>query len=192
MNDVINSKYIMLDISANVQLGWLIKNKCIVNEKKYIHRGDFVENMIPLINQILTETYLTLKELDGIIVGVGPGSYIGTRLSIVTAKILALELKIPLFSVSSLFLLSSGFFEQNITPKIYARKGFFYSFSLDNQRIILPENIYSQNVLKNFPNHLLLNADNFKVSPQIIFEHMHQVLNPHYLVPNYYDYNLPV
>ncbi|KND62523.1 tRNA (adenosine(37)-N6)-threonylcarbamoyltransferase complex dimerization subunit type 1 TsaB [Candidatus Phytoplasma phoenicium] len=192
MNDLKNLKYIMLDISANVQLVWLISEKCIIKEKKYIHRMNFVENMMPLIHQILTETNLTLKKLNGIIVGVGPGSYIGTRLSIVTAKILALELKIPLFYISSLLLLSSGFLEQRITPKIYARKDFFYSFSLDNNQIILSENIYQQSFLNNFPNHLILNVDTLKVSPQNILKYMHQITNPHDLVPRYYGYNFQI
>ncbi|MDV3140064.1 MAG: hypothetical protein Q8765_02595 [Sweet potato little leaf phytoplasma] len=40
-------------------------------------------------------------------VGCGPGSYTGTKIGVLTAKLLSLELNIPLFKISSLLLLSS-------------------------------------------------------------------------------------
>ncbi|MDV3166978.1 MAG: tRNA (adenosine(37)-N6)-threonylcarbamoyltransferase complex dimerization subunit type 1 TsaB [Vigna little leaf phytoplasma] len=176
----------MLDVAANVQCVWLITQNNIINQKKYIHRTNFIENMIPLLHQALEEKKISLKEIDGIIVGIGPGSYMGTRLSVVTAKILSLELKIPLFSLSSLLLLSSGYNNKKLTPKIYARQNLFYSLSYEQNKIILPENIYEQSFLDKFSNNLILNEHHLKINPQKIFKKMQKVINPQFLIPSYY------
>lgn len=136
-------KYIILDVSASVQIVILSTKDTIISIKKKTFKQDFVSGMIPLISDILNENKLSLKDLYGIIVGIGPGSYIGSRLSVLTSKILALELNIPLYQISSLLLLSSGYKENILTPKIYAKK-IFYSLSLENNKIILSENIYKK------------------------------------------------
>ncbi|WP_341266554.1 tRNA (adenosine(37)-N6)-threonylcarbamoyltransferase complex dimerization subunit type 1 TsaB [Candidatus Phytoplasma fraxini] len=181
-------KYIILDISANVQIVILSTKDTIISIKKKTFKQDFVSGMIPLISEILNENKLILKDVSGIIVGSGPGSYIGSRLAVLTSKILALELNIPLYQISSLLLLSSGYEYKILTPKIYAKKNFFYSLSLDNNKIVLSENIYAQDFLNNFDNNILLDESNFKISLEKIFFYMKKVLNPSVLIPTYYTH----
>ena len=59
--------------------------------------------MLPAeIEAILTAHGHTLKELTGLVVGMGPGSFTGLRIGLSTAKGLAYGLKLPLVGASSL------------------------------------------------------------------------------------------
>lgn len=53
------------------------------------------QNLLPLIEKILTKNRLTLKDLTGIKVNTGPGSFTGLRVGISVANALAFSLKIP-------------------------------------------------------------------------------------------------
>lgn len=66
------------------------KNKlCNKNQTKYI---------LPMIKQLLIENYITLNEIDIILISKGPGNFIGTRTTIAVAQGLALGLKIPIIA----------------------------------------------------------------------------------------------
>ena len=66
--------------------------------KKNSHSSD----LIPKIHDTLEEGGVSLKELSGIIVGLGPGSFTGVRVAAATAKGLARALNVPLWAISSL------------------------------------------------------------------------------------------
>lgn len=56
----------------------------------------------PMIQQCLNNAQWNVKDLDGIVVSAGPGSYTGLRVGVSTAKGLALAGKLPLLSINSL------------------------------------------------------------------------------------------
>nr|KAB8122800.1 tRNA (adenosine(37)-N6)-threonylcarbamoyltransferase complex dimerization subunit type 1 TsaB [Candidatus Phytoplasma sacchari] len=184
-------KYLILDISIKTQIVILATENKIIDIITNSSYNKFVENMVPLIDKITKKNSIKLKKIDGIIVGKGPGSFIGTRVAILTSKIISLNISIPLYYISSLILLSSGYINKNktITPKIYANNNLYYSTSLKNKKVILTENIYEEYVLNKFDNNLLLNISNIKLSLFTIFYHMKKVKNIHKLYPSYYDKN---
>jgi tRNA threonylcarbamoyl adenosine modification protein YeaZ len=183
-----NEKYLILDISIKTQLIILTTKEKIIDIIKYSSGNKFVENMIPLIEEIIKKNNIEIEKLNGIIVGIGPGSFIGVRISVLTSKILSLGLKIPLYKISSLILLSSGYIDNNIlTPKIYAYQNFFYSISLNQKKILLKESIYNKSFLEKYNNHLLLEEKNIKISLEKVFFYMKKVIDPHSLIPSYYD-----
>jgi tRNA threonylcarbamoyladenosine biosynthesis protein TsaB len=59
-------------------------------------------NLIPVIRDLLREASLTVGDLDGIAVGLGPGSYTGLRIGLTAAKTLAYTLGKPLAGLDSL------------------------------------------------------------------------------------------
>lgn len=56
----------------------------------------------PLIDEMLAVLGLDARELTGILVGVGPGSYTGVRIGVTAAKSLAWALSVPVVGISSL------------------------------------------------------------------------------------------
>lgn len=93
---------------------------------KEINTGNYshAEMLHPLINEALQESKLTIKEIEAIAVGKGPGSYTGLRIGVSAAKGLCFANDIPLISINSLEILAqslsidSGF----IIPMIDARR----------------------------------------------------------------------
>ena len=67
--------------------------------------------LVPSIKDILKKSNISLEELDGFAVGIGPGSFTGLRVGITTIKALALSLKKPIVAVFSLDIIA-----QNISP----------------------------------------------------------------------------
>jgi tRNA threonylcarbamoyladenosine biosynthesis protein TsaB len=54
------------------------------------------------ISEVLKEQKLTMKKMDAVAVGSGPGSYTGLRIGVSTAKGIAYGAKIPLIALSTL------------------------------------------------------------------------------------------
>jgi tRNA threonylcarbamoyl adenosine modification protein YeaZ len=65
-------------------------------------RQEAANLLIPSIDRLVREHQLQKKDIDGIVVGSGPGSFTGIRTSIVTARALAQALLLPLLPVSLL------------------------------------------------------------------------------------------
>ena len=58
--------------------------------------------LMPIIDNLLTQTGIQPNELNGVAVSGGPGSYTGLRIGVSTAKGLAFGLNIPLIAVDTL------------------------------------------------------------------------------------------
>lgn len=66
------------------------------------------ESLLPAIDLALRSAGLTPKELGGIVVGGGPGSFTGVRVAGATAKGLLRVLDVPFFAYSGLLALAAG------------------------------------------------------------------------------------
>lgn len=64
--------------------------------------------LVTAIGDCLEAVGLAKQDLDGIAVGIGPGSYTGIRIAVTTAKTLAWSLRLPVYGVSSLAALALG------------------------------------------------------------------------------------
>ncbi|NLL62347.1 MAG: tRNA (adenosine(37)-N6)-threonylcarbamoyltransferase complex dimerization subunit type 1 TsaB [Candidatus Atribacteria bacterium] len=84
--------------------------------------------ILSALNNMLNLSGIKLKEIEGIAVSIGPGSFTGLRIGLSTAKGLAFALSIPLIGVSSLE--SSAFSWLSLPgilcPIIKARRGEYY------------------------------------------------------------------
>ena len=86
--------------------------------------NDHSVKLMDQLEYMLKMHQIKVKELDEIIVGIGPGSYTGLRIGVVVAKMLAYSLDIPIYTVSSLALLASSVKEEGlILPWVDARRG---------------------------------------------------------------------
>lgn len=85
------------------------------------------ETLVDNIQKVLSIADIKKNHIDRIIVAKGPGSYTGVRIGITVAKMLAKQLNIPIYSVSSLFVLAvSNHITGNGVPLIDARRGHVY------------------------------------------------------------------
>ena len=66
------------------------------------------ETLLENINKLLNIGDIKKQDIDRVIVARGPGSYTGIRIAATVAKMLAKGLNIPLYSVSSLFVLAAS------------------------------------------------------------------------------------
>jgi tRNA threonylcarbamoyladenosine biosynthesis protein TsaB len=85
--------------------------------------------LFPAIDAMFRDTQLTLNNLSGIAVAIGPGSFTGLRIGVATAKSLAYLNKIPLIGISTLEALAYPLSTSNlfIYPILDALRGEVYT-----------------------------------------------------------------
>lgn len=85
--------------------------------------------MMSQIESLLEYTKLEMKDIEGIVVAKGPGSYTGLRIGVTAAKTLAYTLNIPLYAVSSLAAIAATvrMHEFLLIPVIDARRNHVYA-----------------------------------------------------------------
>lgn len=70
-----------------------------INGREYINAEKIISNktqiILPMVDKILKKHSLTPKDLSGIRVNIGPGSYTGLRVGVAIANTLSFALKIP-------------------------------------------------------------------------------------------------
>lgn len=84
-----------IDTSSNKE----VEVGLIIDKKKYLHKSpvDRKNQMVlPLIEKLLKERKLSLKNIDEITVISGPGSFTGLRVGVAVANTLGYLLKIPI------------------------------------------------------------------------------------------------
>ncbi|HWH80302.1 MAG TPA: tRNA (adenosine(37)-N6)-threonylcarbamoyltransferase complex dimerization subunit type 1 TsaB [Candidatus Binatus sp.] len=65
-------------------------------------KGNHAEIIVPLIQALLERTQITLGDLSGLAISIGPGSFTGLRIALATVKGMAYESGLPVIGVSTL------------------------------------------------------------------------------------------
>jgi tRNA threonylcarbamoyladenosine biosynthesis protein TsaB len=87
------------------------------------------EKLLPLVQALLAEAGIKPAQLDGLIAGIGPGSFAGVRIGVGLIKGLALGLDRPVAGVTSLAMLAQAAIRggaRRVLPCIDARMGEIY------------------------------------------------------------------
>ena len=102
---------------------------------KELNTGGYshAEKLHPFIQDCLKDTSLSMKDINAVAVGKGPGSYTGLRIGVSAAKGLCFSNDIPMISINSLEILakSCDINEGVIVPMIDARRMEVYSAVFD-------------------------------------------------------------
>lgn len=101
-------KILGFDTSTDVITMSIIEDETVVGELNIKGNGGPVEKLTWELQRFLCNVRIPLQDIDGIAVGRGPGSWTGTRVGIVTAKVLAFTINKPLVGVSSFDALMEG------------------------------------------------------------------------------------
>jgi tRNA threonylcarbamoyladenosine biosynthesis protein TsaB len=179
--------FLIIDTSTSTLYVSLVKNQTILHETLEEGDKDHAIKLMPSIQEALKG--VEPQTLDGIVVGIGPGSYTGVRMGVVVAKILAKEFNIPLYKISSLLLKSSSY-EGEFASIIDARRDYVFGgiYNLDIDSVIILEDRYlmleelknkvnPDQIISTFkPDILKLNRKNLFVKVEDIDE-----LTPNYL-----------
>ena len=109
--------------------------------------------LLPMVDEVLTQAGIKLSQCDGLIFGRGPGSFTGVRIGVGVAQGLAFSANLPVFGVSSLQAMAQlAFIKGKIQGKVKgkstgviaaidARMGEVYNgyFVLDDNNIMQPQ-----------------------------------------------------
>ena len=93
---------LFFDTSSDLLKVSFIKDNKIIFDKELHTKNDHSSYLVPTIDEAFKSNNIDFKELDEIIVGNGPGSFTGTRISIAVAKTYAFSFNIPVYMISSL------------------------------------------------------------------------------------------
>lgn len=106
---------------------------------------EHTQRILPMVQQVLAESGLTLQQLDALAFGRGPGSFTGVRIGIGIGQGLALGADLPMIGVSTLQTMAQGAFRltgaSRVLAAIDARMGEVYwgEFERDAQEHWLGE-----------------------------------------------------
>lgn len=91
-----------IDSSSKVATVALIKDDILIGEYVLNDKREHSVLLMPMIENILKESNLTVDDIDGYVVSKGPGSFTGLRIGMATVKGLSFGSNKPYISLSSL------------------------------------------------------------------------------------------
>jgi tRNA threonylcarbamoyladenosine biosynthesis protein TsaB len=121
----------------------LLSEERLISEYTLNVRTTHSARLMPALDQVLKDSHVDKREIDGIAVSIGPGSFTGLRIGLATAKGLALGLGVPLLGIPTLDALARNipFAMYQICPMLDAKKKeVYYSlFRYEGSGVSRPE-----------------------------------------------------
>ena len=137
-------KILAIDTSTSYGCVGVIDGDELLAESAPLPFKSHVEKLFPAIQHVMQDSKLVMHELQGIAVGLGPGSFTGLRIGIAAALGFSFALKIPIAGISTLRVLAEAgrAHGQIVASVIDAKRNEVfvtaYDFSNNSQQI-LPE-----------------------------------------------------
>ena len=107
----------------------LVREDAALAERSLNIGTHHAERLLPMIREVLEQVGLALREVDGVAVSIGPGSFTGLRIGLSTAKGLCWSAGLPLIAVPTLaaFAAQFPFAACPVCPALDARKQEVYA-----------------------------------------------------------------
>jgi tRNA threonylcarbamoyladenosine biosynthesis protein TsaB len=80
----------------------LVQNSMVIARRETLEEKAHASQLTIFVEEVLFETGISMKDLDAVAIGKGPGSYTGLRIGVSTAKGLCFGAGLPLIAVSTL------------------------------------------------------------------------------------------
>ena len=144
-------RILYIDTSSSYLYAGIAEDEKLLCQVKKEFGTSLSEEALPEIVSLFTQTNLTAKDIDKIIVVNGPGSFTGIRIGITIAKVYAWSLNIPITTITSLEAMMLSSKENKVkVPMIDARRRYVFSAIYDenNQIILKPQHIKMDDINK--------------------------------------------
>lgn len=134
-----------IESSALVASIAIMSDNTLLGEYTTNFKKTHSQTLLPMMNELVQMTGISMEELDAIVIAGGPGSFTGLRIGAATAKGLGLALDKPLINVPTVDALAFNLYgiEQIICPIMDARRGQvytgLYTFEGDDFKVITPQ-----------------------------------------------------
>ena len=118
--------------------------------------------LMPMIREVLEEADAALTDLDAIVLGNGPGSFIGMRIAASVAQGLAFGAGLKIIPVSSLAAVAAAVFDQTDTDRVAVAQdahmnevylGLYARGEGNLPQPIVSERLQGQRIIEEFANH---------------------------------------
>lgn len=138
-----------LETSGDVCGVAVLRTGLFIAERTFRHGMHLSERLMGHIDGVLTDASASIADVDVFAVGLGPGSFTGTRIGVMTAKTLAAVLGRPIVGVDGLAALAAaylGLSESIVVPLLPCRAGVVYTaaFRVDG---VAPEMLFGAEAL---------------------------------------------
>lgn len=177
---------LIIDTSTDTLVLILMKNGEEKGRFLRLGKHDHQALIIPSIDDLLSTNRLNIQQVDEIVVGIGPGSYTGLRVGVMTAKMLGYSRNIPVKKVSSLLLLSSGYEDEKLVWHD-ARNQLGFSGGYIKGMMTRVEKMRHLDDLSAFEKEqlLVLNNESIRLDGKVILNQAVLVEDVMALIPNY-------
>ncbi len=123
------------------------------------------QKILPMIDQLLAEQALTIKQLDAIAFGRGPGSFTGLRIAASITQGLAFAADLPVIAVSSLATLAQSSVDEILKSTTQKLSGSDYILAVLDARI---DEIYGAWFQCDEHGAMVACSDEFLLSPELV------------------------
>ena len=130
-------KILSIDTASNLCTVAILEDKKCIKEIIVNDARNHSEKIMPMIEQVLTETNLTLKDINLIVCDKGPGSFTGIRIGVGTVIAFRDSLNIPCVGISSLEALAYNVKSDGLICSLIDAKNnnvYFSLFKLENNK----------------------------------------------------------
>ena len=180
-------KTLILDSATNKLYVSLVIDEQIVYETYTSSEKGHAKTIMVEIDNACKKANIELINIDQVVVGIGPGSYTGVRMSVTVGKMLAtMANDIKLLSISTLVLMASGY-TGNVLSTIDARRGncFGMIYDMNSDSYVQEEALYERTILEANTYDYKVDENEYKVNPLKVISLANLVEEPRTLVPNY-------
>ena len=107
MNDM-NPIILHIETATDVCSVALSKGPEIIGLKEEAGGNNHAKNLLPFVDEVLKQSGVSMSDLNGVAVSIGPGSYTGLRIGVSTAKGIAYTAGIPVMAIGTLEGIAQG------------------------------------------------------------------------------------
>lgn len=132
-------KTLVIDTSNKIASVSIFEDNKVLNEKFSDDQKTHSEKLLPMVDEILSDENITIRDIDLFVVSVGPGSFTGIRIGVATVKGMVQALGKKVISTTSLEGLIEMADSENVCAIINARHGNVYAQVKHNGKLLEPD-----------------------------------------------------